>query len=347
MNSRPPATLPCMDQVMSATNQLESDSEYTFCDGLGSYVIKVGDSILEDELLALQNKRIVRSPSISKELTEVSFPDEIGPAEFVVSIGSCGTHDSARRLAKECGASLITVPAPLTNDSFGTNRLSGESGTESTSSLYASRSLVDTRLLARFSRKVNLLAIGEFVGLYYSVNDYCDIGDHSVPSKLMATIVARYHDLCRPEMGYRSFLRKMACALVLKCLVMRINLDHRIGCGIDHMLANVLEPGLGLPHGRAVYLGSIIAAGLFPDWQLYGLSPESLIRNGLSIGIITVADLRAVASVDMSWLVKSAMGLRSNRQTVLQRKATLRGTAGTAVPAMMRVKSDGGNHGQH
>ena len=194
--------------------------------------------------------------------------------DSIMSIGGFKAHNEGKRIAKERNLSLITVPTQLANDSFGTNRysLTNVEKTASIESVFPVKTIFDLSFIESNGIEKSYWGIGEYVGLYYSALDY-SMKTRQRFDKLASWIVDEIHELrsiCRLG-DNRSVLKRIAILLTAKCLVMRSNGCHEIGCGIDHSLARCFENQSSIPHGKAVYLGSLVASFLYPEWENHGL----------------------------------------------------------------------------
>ena len=175
------------------------------------------------------------------------------------------------------------------------------------------------QLMAFTSAKSTSLAL--FLGLYYSVIDYAQ-KDGIAPDEECLSYIKEYIELMVHLINdgdERETLRYIAIVLVIKILIMRINKDHRIGCGIDHSIARILEREYNFPHGKTVYMGCLIVSLLLPEWEKWGLSFPLLMDLGHSLGFLRKEDIEILHQINIEDLVQEAILIRQDRKTMLQR----------------------------
>jgi glycerol-1-phosphate dehydrogenase [NAD(P)+] len=191
--------------------------------------------------------------------------------------------------------------------------------------MFPRQTIIDIDLLKCFPLSKNALGFGEFVGLYCSLLDYCEVRAIPLSDSPLAFIVELFKESVQ---AYRAnsdtWLEITAICLIFKCLIMRENGDHQIGCGIDHMIAGVLKEVLQVPHGIAVYWGTIFALVLFPEWECFGLDLHTLLTVGTDLNLISSHEVQRVLSLEPFSLITAAMRLRPERPTVLQTVLTER-----------------------
>jgi len=307
------------EDAIRFAEQLIQQSVGAWSDCYGDYKISIGDAILDQELAKLERRRVFIADYL-RESKLLSRYINFDGWEFncLVSIGSFEMHNQAKELCWRSGHRLVTVPVPLANDSFCTNRCSNATGKPSYKCVFPYHTIVDTEILQNFPSSSNLLGLGEFVGLYSSILDYFEGRNTSPPSSLLTFIVDLFRDICGAyNSDYESFLKKVAVSLVFKCIIMRVNEDHQIGCGIDHLIAQVLEATLQMPHGKAVYWGVCLSIALFPEWASFGMDLHTLVSNGVGIGVISLEEMGQVSGLDLPFLIESAVKTRPKRTTVL------------------------------
>ena len=310
---------PHWSKVIKFTEQLIQRSTGIWHDCYGDYQVSIGNAVLSMKIAKWNRCRILAADYV-RELTplhQYTSHNEQG-SEYLVSIGSFETHNLAKNIGLESEARLVTVPVPIANDSFCTNRCSSMPGEPSHECIFPKYTVVDTAILQKFPPSSNLLGLGEFIGLYTSILDYFESRGISPPSSLLAFIVRLFHDIYKEyRSDYEAFLKKTAISLVFKCLIMRTNRDHQIGSGIDHLIAYVLEKNLQIPHGKAVYWGTCLSLVLFPRWDSFGLDWRTLVARGVNIGVISLEEMYQIGKLDIPSLIESAVKVRPGRTTVL------------------------------
>lgn len=165
----------------------------------------------------------------------------------------------------------------------------------------------------------SLGGIGESIGLYYSIIDYCKKKQIDTKWDVLHFICQLFSEIISLyQIKNHECLKKIIQALVLKNLVMRANNDHEIGCGIDHFFAREYEDKYKFNHGKAVYLGAIISSFLFPEWEKWGLSTKLLLNNGLLLKLISNNDINDISSMDLCLFTKEALDKRKTRNSMLR-----------------------------
>lgn len=238
----------------------------------------------------------------------------------IVSIGGFLAHNKGKLLANMKGLPLVTIPTQLANDSFGTNRYSitDDEQMASLECVFPMKTIFDVPFLRGNGMEKSLWGIGEFIGLYFSIIDYSLKTNQNFDSYL-TWIVEQLHKLDEldREANDRLMLKKLAILLTIKCLMMRANGNHEIGCGIDHSFARCLEKDLRIPHGKAVYIGSLLAFFLYPEWECHGLSKSVIIKMGKILGISS-KDIECLKSLNLQSSIKDAIRSRPKRSIALE-----------------------------
>lgn len=287
--------------------------------------VRKGWAVWEDEFGAY---RVALQSGLVKEyLREYTFITISGPVEDIISIPKSRTHNKGTLTAISIGTfeahnnakvacshnkctSLITAPVPLTNDAFCTNRCSTGPSSSSFECVYPSSTLIDLELLKKF-QPLNLLGVGEFIGLYFSLFDYYLVRSLCPPAGLVSMVIKQCDDIFK---GYS--IQDIALALILKCLIMRIHRDHEVGCGIDHLLAYVLQSEFSFPHGKAVWWASVIS-GVLLDTVLSLDFLDRILDQGFATGVINLSEAEQIYNLDWVSLIKAAIMTRPKRKTLL------------------------------
>jgi glycerol-1-phosphate dehydrogenase [NAD(P)+] len=242
--------------------------------------------------------------------------------EQIISIGGFFVHNQGKIEAQKNKVPLITIPLPLSNDSFGTNRCSSKNNNENIPSyegVYPSKCIFLVEELLKLGINQSILGIGEFIGLYYSVIDYY-LKKKLIPDTNILTFINQLFFEITHSFSQNNTLclKKIVQGLVFKNLIMRISNDHEIGCGIDHFFARVYERKYGYNHGKAVYLGAIISSFLLPEWAKFGLDTNVMIDCGLLLTIISKDDITNICNQNLPSLVKEALDVRKSRDSMLR-----------------------------
>lgn len=330
-----------LDTVLDFSKSLASKKQGTWKDSYGTCEIYLGRNIVCNLLSNWDrnslNYRVVISPVVNTLLPLVSGKiltdnPETKP-DYILSIGGAREHNLAKEFLhthrKNQKTVLVAVPVPLSNDSFGTNRSSAEYGkveVSSRESVYPNEIFVDFELLRSLPYSLNAPGIGEVIGQYFSLQDYCNVRGMPIPNRLLIDLERSMTEL---EVYFRKnngkYLELLAINLIKKCLIMRAVKDHQIGAGGDHLIAYALEytskqsdeyNPMKLNHGELVYLGSIIMSALFPEWEFGSFSLNTLIDFGRDPGFFPKA-LPILKSKLSENLIKSAIQMRSSRPTLL------------------------------
>lgn len=307
-----------VDGIILFIDHLVRRFEGIWRDIYGEYEISIGSAVLDKALVEPDPCKVLID-SYLRELIPLSKDTVLDQGGCLISIGSFKMHNQAKKISSQTGARLITVPIPLANDSFCTNRCSDTTSTASYRCVFPERTIVDTAILKELPPSSNLLGLGEFVGLYTSIVDYFESRNINPPDNLLAFIADLFVDINREyKVDYELFLKKLAISLIFKCIIMRINRDHQIGCGIDHLIAYILERTLQVPHGKAVYLGTCISLAMFPEWSSFGLDLKTVVSKGIETGLVSPQEIEWIREIpDASFLVKAAIQTRPGRRTVL------------------------------
>lgn len=305
-----------LDNIKIFINKLIDDNYAEWHDHWGDYSVQIGDGLLQ-QYLGKEGCRFLVSNFLDLKYNE--------PYAFsqIVSIGGFQVHNQGKKEAQSFNFDLTTIPIPLSNDSFGTNRYS-ITDNEQTPSIrcdYPRRTIIDLQELGKFGIRHSYNGVGEFLGLYYSVIDYAQKDDITPDEECLSYIIENVDHIIHlfNDGNEREMLRYIAIVLVIKILIMRINEDHRIGCGIDHSIARILERDHRFPHGKAVYMGCLIVCLLLPEWEKWGMSFSSLKNLGHSLGFWGKEDIGFLSQIDMENLVQEAILIRQDRKTMLQR----------------------------
>lgn len=247
--------------------------------------------------------------------------DNIGKYDKIITIGGFLVHNMGKIEAEKLNKKLITIPVPLSNDSFGTNRCSSGADEKEASyeCVFPNKVVFDLELLTDIGVEKNIYGFGEYTGLYFSIIDYYLKTKKSPDIKLLNYITTNFFEIFNFYINnnYEEFLKRLSAMLVFKCIVMRSNLKHEIGCGIDHSFARVLEIDYGMNHGRSVYLGCILSSVLFPEWEIWGLSTTCLVDVGLKLNVIVPSDINLLKNVNVKELIAKAITVRKKRRTML------------------------------
>lgn len=291
--------------------------------------------------LSKSNATLVMSP-ILKEidsaktfyLNNYSMENSFTGNEYkIISIGGAKEHNCAKELVllHDNIKKLITIPIPLTNDSFCTNRSSqsfGDITVPSRESLYPSKVLIDLKLLEHVDEEQNKKGIGEIVGMYYSINDFYLSRDIKPPLLLVNNVKNRIYNLINSlERDKEIWLNNLAVNLIMKCLIMRVSETNAIGAGGDHIIAYGLEyynntfthRHIEMSHGELVYLGSIVMAAIFQDKlaNLYNL--KTLINIGLNNKLISYDALHLMLDIlNQRNFLDFTLKIRPKRRTILR-----------------------------
>jgi glycerol dehydrogenase-like iron-containing ADH family enzyme len=198
--------------------------------------------------------------------------------DIVVGIGNVSVIDVAKKLSYRFGKKLVVIPSILSNDSFCTDRVTGNCS-RSWRAIYPHEVIIDLQRISEIPININCLGIGEFIGLYVSYMDFCVSQNEITDNRIIDFILSSFKQLVE----YRwekvtDKLKFLSICLIFKCLIMRIHGNYQIGCGIDHSLAKAIEKMHDIPHGIAVLWGCAISLALFPRWCNSEISPHAVLR---------------------------------------------------------------------
>lgn len=302
------------DNLYKFIFDLDTNNFAVWEDDYGSFKVLIGNGIAQDYINRTDTK-IITSDFINIEKKQILKFNSI------VSIGSFSAHNFAKTEAQNSNVDLITIPVPLSNDSFGTNRCSKGNNEQEVSfeCVFPHCTVFDLDILVDFGINESISGTGEYLGLYFSIIDY-HIKNNTLPDeKFMKYVVANFFEFLDlfENNAEAEIIKKICILLILKCIVMRHNINHEIGCGIDHSFARVFEKESKILHGKAVFLGSILSSLLFPDWGKWGLNTKTLIKSGKKINIISDFDIVTLSKVDLKSLINKAIDIRPYRNTML------------------------------
>lgn len=306
--------------LISTAEELLATGSVTMRDCSRDIPVIMGEDVLSQRLHALESFRLFADQKSRSILENPKYfaekhKDKINiNATTILSLGSFPVHNRAKGEAGH----LITVPVPLTNDSFCTDRCNHLGGGGSYPCRGVDEILIDLGILRAVDRHWNLLGWGELISLYYSILDYA----HSRKIRIPADLLLYISQLGARLLGFQSvndndaFLRHLSTGLILKCYVMYTARDHEIGCGGDHMIGYILEKHYRLPHGKAVFYGAVMMASLFPEWAQFGLTQNELIEIGLSAALLDLELFEEIKRTPN--LIEKAIDTRPERMTLLR-----------------------------
>lgn len=328
--------------VFDFAKSLQFSNEGTWEDEYGTIVISMGRNLVSNLLQEWdkesQSYAVILSPIIKGQLTvspSCRFNNNfLKDIDYILSIGVAREHNVAKEFLLKARnrkqLQLVNVPAPLSNDSFGTNRSSpyfGKVEVPSRESLYPSKIIIDYNLIDRVDDKLNIAGIGEVIGLYYSLCDYYSIRGLSLPEDLINNVERSVYNLITSLKDEKPiWLKLLAINLIEKCLIMRVAKDNQIGAGGDHLIAYALEYHCRngkdrncrkLSHGKLVYLGSVAMTALFPEWEYGFFSLESLIDFGMKMDILEHRNLNLLVNMLNNGVIPLALQMRPYRLTSL------------------------------
>lgn len=291
----------------------------TWSDDFGEYKISIDSKDVYEKIQELQPSTIICSKECEKVLPWAFSEYDENDSDIIMSIGAFKEHNKARRLCEEKHKQLITVPAPLSNDSFGTNRIQFPNHSHSYEGKYPSVTFFVPELINEFPDSANILGMGEFIGLYFSTIDYFYSRHQPVSEEILNFVVTRTNLFPNNNSSMSQKYLAIFVNLVYKCLIMRENRDHQIGCGIDHLFGGVIERTLQIPHGTSVFLGSIMSLFLFPKWEQFGIDIPQIVTFGKKNGLLSqkIFD-KIISTINPNQLIKDALAYRPNRTTVLR-----------------------------
>lgn len=298
-----------IQKIVKFFEQLQNQNFVQWEDYFGKYDVEFSDNIAETIFQSCDCDHVVL---FNNRLSKVML---LKTSDSILSIGGFQAHNRGKIEAKNRGKTLITVPTQLANDSFGTNRYSLQDNEckPSMGGIYPRKTIFDFSILLSNEIEKSLWGIGEYVGVYFSIIDYSSKYQENFEELIAWTVeqIDELSSLLNRE-DNRTILRRIASLLTVKCLIMRSNGNHEIGCGIDHSFARYLENKIQIPHGKAVYLGSLLTLLFYPEWEDKGISLEKLFKIGHYVGI-TMSDIQYLKTLDFSTLVKEASLLRPKR----------------------------------
>ena len=298
--------------IISFIKEFDNSSSSVWLDEYGRYEVVIGYGIFDPVISDGGYKPIPIVPPSQLYISE--------SRRTIISVGGFRAHNCGKIEADKTGYSLITVPCPLSNDSFGTNRYSIgiDEQVPSLESVYPAKTVFDIKRILQIDKSKSIVGTGEFIGLFYSLLDY-SLKKNIEFESLVPYVVERIGIMEDAFKGGddASIISSIASSLVFKCLVMRVNKDHTVGCGIDHSFARCFESDLDIAHGKAVFLGSVLSSALYPEWDSYGLSTSFLIEFGNKIGI-TPDDYKLICYRPFSDLIGKALDIRPKRSYALQ-----------------------------
>ena len=300
-----------LSKVISFCINIPNEGSSTWKDSFGNYQISIG----VDNLNSIFNNYKFRRLFFSNFIDEISnnFQYNSKISNIVISVGAFKAHNDAKYFSNKYGLQYITVPIPLSNDSFGTNRISRENE-QSLGGPFPIKTVFDLHLINKYQNKCNFLGIGEFFGLYSSVIDYYLVREKRPPFELLIFVCDLINNLMKSlNENKATFSILLIKALLFKVLIMRTNIDYQIGCGADHLIAGYFEKIFIMPHGKAVYLALLLLLLLFPDWQKYGLYFSDIERFGIDSKLISLHELNKVTSIKIKDLFIKSQQIRPNR----------------------------------
>lgn len=306
------------DNIIQFANNLLNYKYANWIDKFGKYEVIIGEKIIEKKLNSFRDTNIVLADYLQNNpfFQNILSQKNENNSQYKISIGSFYTHNKMKIQNSNNEYYLVTIPIPLTNDSFGTNRCSNNN-LPSFDCCFPDMTIFDSYLLTLFGRDSNIFGLGEFVSLYYSLIDYYVSRNLDLNEKLIKFISNIYIKLCIYfHENEILFIEYLSLALTIKCLIMRVNEDHQIGCGIDHLFGGYIEKKFNIYHGKAVYLSSILSSALFPKWERFGITMNTIIKNGIDIGIITDIDL--IELCEMQNIIEESIRIRPYRISQLK-----------------------------
>lgn len=329
--------------VFDFTKSLEINNEGTWVDEYGTTIINMGNNLVSKLLkewnIYSRSYVVITTPLIKGKLAispNCKFTNNFQKdVDYILSIGGAKEHNVAKEFLSESKevkqSHLVSVPVPLSNDSFGTNRSSrcfGKVEVPSRETLYPYKIIIDFNLLGDMEKDLNMIGVGEVIGLYYSLCDYYLIRGISPPERLINNVEKNIYNLIISLKGEKIiWLKFLAINLIEKCLIMRVAKDNQIGAGGDHLIAYTLEYSCRnrkknnncrkLSHGKLVYLGSVAMAALFPEWEYRIFSLKNIIDLGMGIGIIDFRSLNFLLKMLKIDLIPLALQMRPYRLSSL------------------------------
>ncbi len=306
----------------------------TFKDKYGTTELMMGTNLFQDFIsLIIQNHdnfKLILSPLVSKIFEQYSQDISEFCNGYIISVGGANEHIAARKLMTNmppnCGLKLVTVPLPLSNDAFCTNRISPKENRlfdSSLSSVYPDTIIVDIGLLNEVGMNRSAAGIGEVLGLYTSIMDYYCSRNLDPPSYLIKMVNDTISGIATENITkFPEILLKISLGLIMKCLVMRLCNDHAIGASADHLISYSLEKQMiGLKtdytHGELVFIGTIAMLVLFPEWENKIYNTQKLLGYGLKNHLIRPETL-IILFDNFKQIITEAPLTRINRPTMLR-----------------------------
>lgn len=285
------------------------------------FTVRKGPGMLNQRMEKLDSFRLLIGDEVEKLVMEGKYLDgqylwkNHPDSDIVIAIGAFSVQNQAKGLGKY----VITVPVPLTNDAFCTNRRSSKPSQASTTCAYPKEIIIDLDLLKSVDPSLNLLGVGELLSFYYSILDYSLSRNKDIPLQILYYLSKLSRELCDAIRGgeQERIVEILSAGLIMKCCVMTQNGDHQIGCCGDHLLGHHIAQHYQLPHGKAVFYGALIMASLFPEWGKYGLDETRLTEIGLETGLIDPVLLLEIKK--LPGLLKQAIAYRPGRLTLLRK----------------------------
>ncbi len=342
-------------------NNLEEKNSGMWIDEYGCTIVLFGNGLIYEVLTKETESFWIVSPLIkntkySQLLKDIPLENKvIKNITYIISLGAAKEHNKAKEFLLNLyqdnnnNKKLITIPFPLSNDSFCTNRstpLFGEIRIPSRETLYPSKIIIDLELLSFVNEQLNKKGIGEVIGLYYSLHDYYLVNKLRLPHKIIAYVGNKVRDLAASlKQNKNTWLKKLAICLLMKCFIMRIARTNRVGAAGDHLISYALNiynkeraksESHELSHGEAVFLGSIAMNAIFPDIEddnFFNL--KTLIEFGLTNGIISYESLELlIRAMEDKDFLKIVLGVRPKRPTILSNSSP-----GDLYKAVKRLKT--------
>ena len=271
-----------IDLIFKVVDDLVHHNCSVVRDGYGNTSISIRSVLHPDAIIAYNKSALLITTSNYKSvlLNESTKRDY----DEVIGIGNVSVIDVAKHLSYKFDKKLVIIPSILSNDSFCTDRVTGNCS-RSWRAMYPHEVIIDLQRISETPVKINCLGIGEFIGLYVSYMDYCVSQNEIVDARVIGFISSSYKQL----VGNRwendtDKLKFLSICLIFKCLIMRLHSNHQIGCGIDHTLAKALEKMYNFPHGIAVCWGCAISLAMFPNWSNTDMSLSTFLKASSIIG---------------------------------------------------------------
>jgi glycerol dehydrogenase-like iron-containing ADH family enzyme len=327
------------NEILSFLSNLSAKCSGVWTDKYCSTRITIGDNLIDSTVETAEREStgyyIKYTPIIegliSQEMIKASDLN-ISRASYLISIGGTNEHNYIKEYCSSMPnrKKMICVPVPLSNDSFCTNRssrLCDDVLVESRETTYPTEILIDLSILGKLEKYLNLVGLGEVIGFYYSLRDYSYTNNEQIDRSLINRLEENITDIVDHLHNYgNEWLKRLAQSLILKCLVMRVMENNRIGAGGDHLIAYALESlnsrnnreaDTRLPHGELVFCGSIVMSALLPQWDYKIFSLERLIAFGRENGFLHDRTIGVLLGGLNAQLIQLAISSRPNRKTIL------------------------------